>query len=146
VSPIEYYPAEGVVALNTPQWLPYAQHWPFERKKLYPQRWEGAAALTYPLDHYINSGVIIVNKDSIGLFDPPSEEVNDGRAWEQTWLSCQTSRFPYHNLSRLWNWGHLDTGDYLKLAIRDENIQFIHLSGCASKLTSIWKLLGGGKI
>lgn len=145
-SPIPYTPPVGCAAMNSAYWLPGCQHWPTWRRETYLSRWTVAATLTFPRDRYINSGVFIVNKDARGLFDAPPAEKNDGRMYEQTWLNCQAGRFPYHNLSRLWNWGHLDTADHLSLAMHDSNIQFVHLSGTADKRAGAAKILKAWRV
>jgi len=129
VSPVRYTPCVGIAALNTPYWIPYAQRWPFDHDVYYQEVRQAGNDIKPRYDAYINSGVMVINRDAVGLFDAPTKEVNDGRAYEQTWLHAMASRYPLHNLSRLWNWAHLAMYLFLPVAMYDKRIQFVHATG-----------------
>jgi hypothetical protein len=134
-SPVEYYPVNHVVSLDSAITYEYMQHMAKRKGNSYLKECkkhgiEDEVFGGYDWDNtrYINAGVLVVYKEHKDLFKSPSKYVNDGQFWEQTLLNVRidTMNLPYQPLHRQWNAGHLHNNDNMNYAA--QHGQYIHFN------------------
>ena len=144
-SPAELQPQSGVWAFNSMN-LPYMVDCAERQMERFAQvaMREGQAIPTCP--HYINSGVVLVWRDSKDFFAPlpfesPVSTARGNPLFDDQNMMNHRARGRYHELPRAFNFGHPARAGNMEAMREDRSIFFLHLNGADDKVRTVEEML-----